>query len=694
MSQAYCLFLHIEIKLYLMKQLLSTIIFCVAAPFFLFSQSISYNGNIPTISYEEQALITPASEGLWSIATGWENDWMTDWSHANPTHIEYLDNWTILTGSIVLPEGEMLLRDSYSEVDNGLIKCVRRFEWKGPDTLRNATLSVRFRMEGSQLKPFLPGILYYGNKMGAKVNPDIIPVYTGHAGEFAIFEDHRYPMPFAMLENVAEKYAAAMHTTPSPVKGAVLNDQWWSMGVEAYDGYTEFVLYSGPIGYNGQRSVAKALQRSPMKYSNTYLTLEPGSVIEKEFYLELYPIEREGTGFQCPLYTSLDLHKPYNVDRFESFDNIVESKYRFAQTRWIDGGDICGFGMYDLSLRKDLVMGWCGQADSPGYALQVLAGRLNDPGIRDKVQRSLDFLTTYPVDEDGMFPVGYSITEKRFHGGDHVSCGQAMYNFAKAIETARESNSYQTNKWEGFLQKACDGQSKRILSDDWNPYSTAEGFYIAPLLIASELFNNKDYKDAAIKAAEFFADRHLTMNGAYWGGTLDATCEDKEGAWAAFQGFVELYDRLKEDRYLEWAKHAMDVCLSYVVVWDIPLPAGRMADYNFKTTGWTVVSPQNQHIDVYGVLFAPEVYKMGVYLKDERLKKLAPVMYRSCYQLTNPYGSQGEQLQQTNFAQHGDMSDVHKLRGGYSEGWTVFWITAHFLNAAARFDEMGVNLSF
>ena len=357
-----------------MKQLLSTIIFCVAAPFFLFSQSISYNGNIPTISYEEQALITPASEGLWSIATGWENDWMTDWSHANPTHIEYLDNWTILTGSIVLPEGEMLLRDSYSEVDNGLIKCVRRFEWKGPDTLRNATLSVRFRMEGSQLKPFLPGILYYGNKMGAKVNPDIIPVYTGHAGEFAIFEDHRYPMPFAMLENVAEKYAAAIHTTPSPVKGAVLNDQWWSMGVEAYDGYTEFVLYSGPIGYNGQRSVAKALQRSPMKYSNTYLTLEPGSVIEKEFYLELYPIEREGTGFQCPLYTSLDLHKPYNVDRFESFDNIVESKYRFAQTRWIDGGDICGFGMYDLSLRKDLVMGWCGQADSPDYALKELAG--------------------------------------------------------------------------------------------------------------------------------------------------------------------------------------------------------------------------------------------------------------------------------------------------------------------------------
>ncbi|MBR2497140.1 MAG: hypothetical protein IKB63_02140, partial [Parabacteroides sp.] len=234
-------------------------------------------------------------------------------------------------------------------------------------------------------------------------------------------------------------------------------------------------------------------------------------------------------------------------------------------------------------------------------------------------------------------------------------------------------------------------QAERILSDAWNPYSTAEGFYVAPLAIAAKLFKNETYKQAAMKAAQLFADRHLRMNpGCYWGGTLDATCEDKEGAWAAFQGFLELYERFGEEKCLKWAKHAMDVCLSYVVVWDIPTPAGRLADHHFKSTGWTVVSPQNQHIDVYGVLFAPEVYKMGIHLKDERLKRLAKVMYRSCYQLVDAFGSQGEQLSQTNFAQQGDMSNVHKLRGFYSEGWTVFWITAHYLNAAARFIEIGV----
>ena len=649
---------------------------------------ITLKNDRPEFLIQDKVVVSAPEEGLWSVATGWKDDWMCEWKHADPQKVEKSGEWTVLSGKMSFDRGDLLLRDSYRQIRSGLVQCVRRYEWTGTETLPYVTLSVRWKMTGERMMPCLPGILYYGNKNGAKVNPEIIPVYEGTEGEFAIFEEHRYPMPFAMLENAAEGYAAALATVPSPVRGAVLADQWWSMGVEANDGFSEFVLYSGPIGYNHRHSVAKALQKKPMRYADTWIDLEPGRIIEKTFYIETYPIDAEGTGFQTPVYTSLDLHRPYDVDRFPSFDEIVRGKYNFAKNRWIDlGNGAVGFNMYDNSLRKELVMGWCGQADSPGYSLQVLSKRLKDNQIVDMVQKSLDFLTTYEINPaTGLFPVRYD--GKGYSQGDPVSCGQAMYNFAKAIETARKSSVYDTSKWESFLRKACDAASARILSEGWNPKSTAEGFYIAPLAISSKLFKNKTYRQAAEKAAQLYADRHLTMNGCYWGGTLDATCEDKEGSWAAFQGFLEMYERFKDAKYLQWAKHAMDVCLSYVVVWDIPLPAGRMADYNFKTTGWTVVSAQNQHIDVYGVLFAPEVYKMGKYLQDDRLCSLAKVMYRSCYQLTDAYGSQGEQLQQTNFAQRGDMSDVYRLRGGYAERWTVFWITAHFLNAAARFEEL------
>lgn len=229
-----------------MKNLLLSIAFLIFATYCIQGQTVSYDNLQPQISLNNKTAITAPIEGLWSVSTGWSNDWMTDWVHANPSKMEQSGEWTILSGKIVFPQGELLLRDSYRRLDNGLLKGIRRFEWKGTDTLHHATLSVRFQMKGNQLKPLIPGVLYYGNKMGAQVNPEIIPVYTGQANEFAIFEDHRYPMPFVMLENAQEKYASAIHTTPSPVRGALLHDQWWSMGIEAKEGFTEFVLYSGP----------------------------------------------------------------------------------------------------------------------------------------------------------------------------------------------------------------------------------------------------------------------------------------------------------------------------------------------------------------------------------------------------------------------------------------------------------------
>ncbi len=637
-----------------------------------------------------ETILQSPSEGLWSVATDWQNDWMSSWVHGSPTREESVNGWKILTGKMEIQGGEMSVRDAYRLEESGMVHGVRRYEWNGKDTLRKASLSVRFQWRDQGLKPFMPGILYYGNPAGAKVNDKIIPVYKSEPGEFAIFEDHRYPMPFCMLEQAGTLKAAAMHTVPSSIRGAKLADQWWSMGVETYSDRTEFVMYSGPIGYNRQHSVAKALQQKPMKYSDTYINMEPGRIIEKEFYIQLYPIEQEGSGFETPLYTAINQYKPFDADAFPTFSEIVQSKYNFAKSRWIDENGVQGFGMYEKNYRKDIVMGWCGQAEALGCALQNLSSELKDDKIPHYVQQSLDFLSTYPVDKEGKFPVGYFLDKKEYHGGDPVSCGQAMFCIAKAINSARKSGEYNTSRWEKFLKKACDGQSARILRPDWRPYSTAEGFYVAPLILSYRLFGNENYKKAAVKAASTFADRHLTMREPYWGGTLDATCEDKEGAWAAFQGFAALYEELKEPVYLKWAKHAMGVCLSYTVVWDIPLPPGRLADHHFRSTGWTVVSPQNQHIDVYAVMFTPEIYKMGTWLKNESLQKLSKVMYRSCFQLTNPYGSQGEQLQQTNFAQQGDMSNVYKLRGGYSEAWTVFWITAHFLNAGARFMEMNV----
>ncbi|MBP7934455.1 MAG: hypothetical protein KA354_07375 [Phycisphaerae bacterium] len=54
----------------------------------------------------------------------------------------------------------------------------------------------------------------------------------------------------------------------------------------------------------------------------------------------------------------------------------------------------------------------------------------------------------------------------------------------------------------------------------------------------------------------------------------------------------------------------MDVILSYTVLWDIDLPAGRLRDHGLKTRGWTIVSAQNQHLDVFGVVPKPDLWRI------------------------------------------------------------------------------------
>ena len=642
----------------------------------------------------DRVVLQSPAEGLWSVATAWKDGWPAEWRHARPARVEQVADWTVVSGTLDLPQGTLELRDAYRP-EGGIIRGVRRFTWLGKQEAPQCTLSVRWLAPGAtNALPLLPGILYYGNPSGARTGHGAVAVHTGKPGDESIFEEHRYSAPWASIEwrEGGVSRSAALHSMPSLVANGNHADQWWSLGVIARADAGELTLLSGPCTANGQRSVVKALQGKFLAYPDAWMTLRPGAVEEKTFFLEVCPVSQPGSGFRAPLLTAMKLHAPFSLEGLPTCEQIVRDKYRFACSRFRDREKDPGFEMFpDYVEGTHYVMGWCGQAEGASCALLGLGGRLGDPKATNIAARSLNLLATTPFNEGG-FMLKYTAETGKWSEQDPVSQGQAMENFARAILAARKTGGIGTKPWEAFLQKACALHAARILRDDWHPVSTAEAFFVSPLCKAYRLFGNPDFKRAALKAAEHYAQRHLDMTEPYWGGTLDARCEDKEGALAGFQAFLAVYELTKERRHLDWAAHALDVALTYTVLWDIDLPAGRLRDHGLKTRGWTIVSAQNQHLDVYAVLFTPEIWRMGELLGRDDLKRLAAVMFRSCGQLIDPYGSQGEQIQQTNFGQSGDMTDVFRLRGGYSERWTVFWITAHFLNAAAQFEAMGVDL--
>ncbi|MCP4639665.1 MAG: hypothetical protein GY851_04500, partial [bacterium] len=233
---------------------------------------------------DDAPLLTSPPEGLWSIAMDWRDSWPADWAHGAPTEMERSGEWTILRGTVETPKGAWHLSDSYRPVGN-TIQCIRRYEWHGDATAERCTLSVRFLASGTGTGVVMPAILYHGNPSGAKSGR--VPVYTGTPGEEAVYEEHRFPMPFVSFEwpDGDAFRGAALHSLPSPAPYANAKDQWWSMGLIARDDGTEFTLLSGPCASNGKRSVVKAVQPGFVPMDNLYLDVKPGAIIEKTFYL-------------------------------------------------------------------------------------------------------------------------------------------------------------------------------------------------------------------------------------------------------------------------------------------------------------------------------------------------------------------------------------------------------------------------
>ncbi|MBK1879331.1 hypothetical protein [Pelagicoccus mobilis] len=651
---------------------------------------------LPGISILHSASLDFPQEGRWSVATAWEEEAPSNWHHTSPSKSETVGEWTIHYGTISLPSGELKLRDAQRERVDGLTEIRRRWEWTGDSPLEEVTLSIRTQTKLTSARPILPGISYYGNPAGQKVDPTRIPVIADTPGGKGYYEEHRYPMPFAGAEGVfgSQTQVAALHSLPSPLQYGNLEDQWWSLGFERIDADTiELALLSGAVASNEQTGTIKAEQKRFIPYTGAYCTLQPGAIVDKTVYLQSPQKTKRGHGLSDLVESSLTLFNQYSTDGYTPYREILQLKMNDSVNRWREGEQYAGIDAFPGEERPWVDLGWAGQSEAVAYPFILMGGAFGIKQADEIAQKAMDFISTSPFTPKG-FSIRYNYHDQEWYDRRNpLSQGQTMNNMFNALRVARANGHFDTSKWESFLLKSCELHADRILSDDWYPVSTNEGFLIAPLAQGADLLGKKRFLKAARKAADHYLNRHLSMDEPYWGGTLDARCEDKEGAWAALQGFLTLYEISNDKKYLSAARHAADVVLSYMYVWDVPMPAGRLADNAFRSRGWTSVSVQNMHLDVYGVLCAPAIWKLGEFTGQDLYKKAARLLTVPCGQLTDPWGSAGEQLHQTTYAQHYNAVHIDGVRGDYIENWNVYWITAHFLTAAAQFQEMGIDVT-
>ena len=650
--------------------------------------------------------LLPAEIGL-----GWENGWVKEWVRDVPG---------------------LTVTDVRTSAGDGFERVVRRWVWHGEKPLEKVTLSVRYRMKGDPkaLKPFLPGVLLYGNPSNRGIRDGRVPVYFGGKGEFGIFEEHRLPMPFSLLENAGTGDFAALHVWPSAVKGVVHSDQWWSAGVEARDDGADIVLLSGPAGFNGRRSTVKGIPFDGgwTKYDEAYITLQPEKPVEKLFWIQTGKATKDAFGFQQAARKSLDIFQPERaLVREVPLKRIMAAKRNYTLTRWREdpANGMCGFTTF-CKPRPNMVyhqpvdryhnsfgLGWVDQSEACSFGLAVMGVTPDD---RVKAQRSLDAIAdafSVTIRPDGRFSTGYrfggQLPKKGWGVGSIVNCGMALDSIIQAVifADAHPEAGLKNAKWKAFVKKSLTALAGHVMDKNWRgPHNAGDGYLVPPLVMGSEVFGDPQMLAAAERIADALAKKFISYESVYFGATLDARCEDGESCQSAFMGFEALLrsavKRGDKDAAAKWercVRHALEMSLTYMVSWDIPMPEGSdLFNHSFRATGWTMVSPQNQCMDCLGAIEAPATWRMGAYWNDRRLQDIAKIRFASGCQLLDEEGAAGENIQMTNFGNLLDNhsfprrnSDASKFRGVYRDSWEMLWMTAIHMKAGCEFMLMGVD---
>jgi hypothetical protein len=215
-----------------------------------------------------------------------------------------------------------------------------------------------------------------------------------------------------------------------------------------------------------------------------------------------------------------------------------------------------------------------------------------------------------------------------------------------------------------------------------DPLQTHTPYVITALIKMYQLTGESNYLSEAQKNWEWVVD-HIIEPEVYFGGTLDASTEDKEAAIITAEAGVMLFEVTQDYIYLEGAKKACDQVLSYMMMYNITFPKGTsLEQQGFQTFGTTLVSPENNHIDPYTT---SALIKVGVYSGD---MKYAQAGVANLQATTQDISSE---LLQREIWYQGPWWYFDQLGKGNAQPWSVGW--SQILAASVYKEVAGIFIS-
>lgn len=189
------------------------------------------------------------------------------------------------------------------------------------------------------------------------------------------------------------------------------------------------------------------------------------------------------------------------------------------------------------------------------------------------------------------------------------------------------------------LQKA-DGHFPRKYRDDHSDVDASGGSTpsaTSTLVMGYRYFGDKRYLQAA-KLSVDYLEKNIIAPSDYFSSTLDANCEDKEAAISAVTAtyYLAMVSKKARERshYVSLCRQAAYFALSWYYLWDVPFAQGQMlGDLDFKSRGWSNVSVENNHIDVFVFELAHIVKWLAEETGEQRFSLMHDLIASSLCQL-------------------------------------------------------------
>ena len=246
-----------------------------------------------------------------------------------------------------------------------------------------------------------------------------------------------------------------------------------------------------------------------------------------------------------------------------------------------------------------------------------------DMHIAQGIPADEDVIHSIREQSEAVYAVLHYLAYEKKQGRKHLDWENKILTLLREMVKLQEPDGH-------FPRKYRDNGDHVDASGGSTPSATST------LVMGYKYFKDKSFLKAAKLSVEYL-ENNIISKSDYFSSTLDANCEDKEAAISAVTAtyYLAMVTKGKErNHYIDLCKQAAYFALSWYYLWDVPFAPGQMlGELDFKTRGWSNVSVENNHVDVFVFELHHIVKWLAETTGENRFNQIADVIHSSLCQL-------------------------------------------------------------